>query len=222
MHMFSKGEHEFSSDDDTLTGVNNYLPPGVKPLLEELTEILLLEAPMLAFIIIVTAIIGRLEGWSIIDSAYYGVISWTTVGYGDIRPDTQISMIISIFYLPLAVAIFGEILYRIASAYIIRKARKLEEDFLNRELTMRDLRMMDENFDDKVELWEFLSFMLVAMQKVDKQSIDELKSLFHSLDVTGSGCLDKGDLLMSAKRKRERMIGQTSRSMHSRSYTSPM
>jgi hypothetical protein len=31
---------------------------------------------------------GRLEGWSIGDSLYYGFITATTVGYGDMTPST--------------------------------------------------------------------------------------------------------------------------------------
>ena len=41
---------------------------------------------------------------------------------------------------------------------------------------------------------EFLSFMLVALQKVEQDDIDEITSLFHKLDVTNSNCLTKDDL----------------------------
>jgi Ca2+-binding EF-hand superfamily protein len=37
--------------------------------------------------------------------------------------------------------------------------------------------------------------MLVALRKVDKTSIDELKTIFKSLDTNGSGILKKEDLL---------------------------
>jgi Ca2+-binding EF-hand superfamily protein len=37
--------------------------------------------------------------------------------------------------------------------------------------------------------------MLVALGKVDKDSIDELKTIFKSLDTNGNGLLEKSDLL---------------------------
>jgi len=50
---------------------------------------------------------------------------------------------------------------------------------------------------------EFLSFMLVAMQKVDKESVDEIKALFNKLDVDNSGTLSKDDLKIMTKRKQK-------------------
>lgn len=47
-------------------------------------------APLLAFllalIIVIGYIIGRIEGWSLSDSIYHAFINATTVGYGDFRP----------------------------------------------------------------------------------------------------------------------------------------
>lgn len=54
--------------------------------------------------------------------------------------------------------------------------RKQEEKFLERELTLSDIEAMDEDNDDEVSQVEFLTFMLVAMQKVDRES----KFLFHA------------------------------------------
>lgn len=58
---------------------------------------------------------------------------------------------------------------------------------------------MDADSNGEVELGEFLSFMLVALQKVDQESIDELVSLFKSLDSNGNGVLDKDDIIELAE-----------------------
>jgi len=51
---------------------------------------LLHAAPLLAFllalIIVIGYIIGRIAGWSLSDSLYHAFINATTVGYGDFRP----------------------------------------------------------------------------------------------------------------------------------------
>ena len=39
------------------------------------------------------------EGWSLIDSLYFSVITLTTVGYGDLAPSTPLSKIFAIVYL---------------------------------------------------------------------------------------------------------------------------
>ena len=41
---------------------------------------------LLALIIAIGYIIGRIEGWSLSDSIYHAFINATTVGYGDFRP----------------------------------------------------------------------------------------------------------------------------------------
>ena len=41
---------------------------------------------------------------------------------------------------------------------------------------------------------EFLSYMLVTLQKVSQEDIDELSNLFHTLDKTGDALLSVDDL----------------------------
>lgn len=43
-------------------------------------------ACLLALIVAIGYIIGRIEGWSLSDSIYHAFINATTVGYGDFRP----------------------------------------------------------------------------------------------------------------------------------------
>lgn len=98
------------------------------------------------------------------------------------------------FFLPFAVAVMGEVLARIASAYMDRKSTAAEQSFLAKSLTLCDLDRMDVDRDGTVDKAEFLTFMLVALQKVSKEDMDSVSALFCNLDKTRTGYLSKQDL----------------------------
>lgn len=54
---------------------------------------------------------------------------------------------------------------------------------------------MDTNSDGRVEKADFLSYMLVALQKVSKEDCDEIMALFKKLDIDNNNCLTKEDLI---------------------------
>jgi hypothetical protein len=58
-----------------------------------------------AFITLSATIFHWLEGWSWLDSFYFVVITFTTIGYGDIVPTMPITKLISIFVALNGVAI---------------------------------------------------------------------------------------------------------------------
>jgi len=66
-----------------------------------------------AIISVVSIGIGRTEGWSISDSLYFGFITATTVGYGDMRPKLVYGKFLAIF-LALTGVIFTGIIVAIA------------------------------------------------------------------------------------------------------------
>jgi hypothetical protein len=51
-----------------------------------------------AFLAVGTVVYNRLEGWSLLDSLYFCVISLATIGYGDLTPTTPIARAFTIFY----------------------------------------------------------------------------------------------------------------------------
>ncbi|NNE26301.1 MAG: two pore domain potassium channel family protein [Saprospiraceae bacterium] len=46
-----------------------------------------------------TVVYHYVEGWTIIDSLYFSVITLTTIGYGDFSPATDAGKIFTIFYI---------------------------------------------------------------------------------------------------------------------------
>jgi hypothetical protein len=153
------------------------------------------EAPEILLVMLLALILGLREGWSMTSTFYFCIMSASTTGYGDYVPKTNADKIYCIFFLPLSVAVFGEVLGRIATLYITQRNRELEYSHLHRTVTLCDLKNMDANGDGMVDREEFIIFLLVALQKVDQELIDELKAIFAALDRNGNGKLEKDDLV---------------------------
>ncbi len=60
-----------------------------------------------------TLVYHQLEGWSLLDSLYFSVISLATVGYGDLTPTTPVSKVFTIFYILNGIAILLSLFDRI-------------------------------------------------------------------------------------------------------------
>jgi hypothetical protein len=163
-------------------------------LADDIWKVLRAESPLIFLVGIMAMILGVREGWDWTSTLYFCIMAATTTGYGDYTPTNQLDKLYCVILLPLAVAVFGEILGRIANIYIQRKQRVAQTKFLHRSLTLCDIRNMDSDDDGRVNMSDFLCFMLIALQKVDRRTIDELKTIFRSLDTNGNGFLEEADL----------------------------
>ncbi|KAL7566722.1 hypothetical protein ACA910_017778 [Epithemia clementina (nom. ined.)] len=152
------------------------------------------ELPILTLVSLIGLTIGYLEGWDPIKSIYWTMITGTTVGLGDEAPQSEYIRLGCVFFLPLCVAVLGEVLSKIAELYLNRKRRISQEEFFSRTLTKADLVTMDTDQDGDVSKAEFLSYMLVTLQLVDQEDIDEIDALFQKLDKDGTGVLSQADL----------------------------
>jgi hypothetical protein len=64
------------------------------------------------------------EGWSVIDSVYFAVVTGLTIGYGDLVPQYSISKVFTIFYALLAVGLFVTLAASLAKASLERTAKR--------------------------------------------------------------------------------------------------
>lgn len=48
---------------------------------------------------------ARQEGWSVVDSLYFTVMTLTTVGYGDLHPTTPASKLFTVFFVLIGIGI---------------------------------------------------------------------------------------------------------------------
>ena len=64
-----------------------------------------------------TVMYHYLEGWSWLDSAYFSVITLTTVGYGDFSPQTDGGKAFTILYIVIGVGIILSFINTVYSHY---------------------------------------------------------------------------------------------------------
>lgn len=123
----------------------------------------------------------------------------STIGFGDLAPQTQSARLFAVLYIPIAVAAAGELLSSVALALIHRRQQIFYKSQLEKDLTIQHLQAMDRDFDGKITREEYVQFMLVEMGLVSTTELDELYSQFSRLDIDKSGYLDNADLEFIAK-----------------------
>ena len=166
---------------------------------------------MLPFIVLMSAgvaYIGYKEDWDPITSAYFFVVTATSVGYGDVTPESQEARLFAVLFIPSSVMIVAELFNRFIAVYLQRKTQECEEEFLNRRMTLADFHRMDVDGNGLVTYDEFIRFFLVAMGKVKEEDMDRLKTLYDKFDANGDGDIQIADLIMIAKGQNE-TIGTT-------------
>lgn len=125
-------------------------------------------------------------------------------GYGDYAPRTEEEKMIAIFFIPIAVGAMGVWLSGVANIIVESRSARYRKSMIMKELTQHDLDIMDRDGDGIVTRAEFLEFMLVAMNKIDQNLVDDLRSHFDQLDADGTGELTRDDLVEVARRKLKR------------------
>jgi voltage-gated potassium channel len=70
----------------------------------------------LALILFATVFYWLVEGWSLLDAAYFSVVTIATVGFGDLAPQTAIGKIFTMGYIFSGIGIFVAAVTALAQA----------------------------------------------------------------------------------------------------------
>lgn len=83
--------------------------------------------------LLVTLLIGstlfywHYEGWSIVDSLYFSVMTMSTIGYGELAPSHDLSKIFTIIFSVLSIGIFAAVTSKIVANIIRRRHDRVEK-----------------------------------------------------------------------------------------------
>lgn len=74
-----------------------------------------------------TIFYARVEGWSVIDSLYFCVVTLTTIGYGDLHPTRDISKLFTIGYIVTGLGLLAALINLVGERRTASARRKAEQ-----------------------------------------------------------------------------------------------
>lgn len=113
-----------------------------------------------------------------IDTFYMSVITLTSVGFGDYRPDSQRGRIVAIFWMPTGVAVTGKWVSSV-TAYLFERKR-LEKEALQDKLSVEDLARTVASDEESKELTrgEHHLFWLVTKGIISQETLAEMDASY--------------------------------------------
>ena len=137
----------------------------------------------------------HIEGWHVVDAFYWAVVTVTTVGYGDVVPESQHGRLFVAGYAVFAVATVAWAISTIAESYIHASMREHAEDELSRARITPEYLVEVGGSKGYVTEADFLKAVLVNLGKCDAADIRRIEARFAELDANGDRTLSIEDLM---------------------------
>ena len=138
------------------------------------------------------------DGFDWLDGFYWAFITSTSVGFGDLET-SDATRNFQIGFMILAVIIvangFGTLVEVIG---IVGKIHRIEK-FCSRGVTADLISEIDEDGSGDVDRFEFLTYMLVNMGKIEMEDVEQVMELFKHYDIDNSGYLTIDDVVQANK-----------------------
>jgi potassium channel subfamily K len=123
---------------------------------------------------------------SFVDTFYMAVVTLTTVGYGDIVPQTLIGRIVSAFYMLFGV---GSTLNLVGTVTDLLKEAFESDERL--KVTKESFMAMDMDGDGNLDRHEFLRLQLVMLGLAQEGELNSIDLQFDLIDSSGDGFISR-------------------------------
>jgi hypothetical protein len=151
--------------------------------------------PLAVFILVFAVLYGAVEDgreiWStwqkVVDGFYLVSITVTSVGFGDLSPQSQGGRLLFICMIPFGIFTFT---HCTAVFLMAEMEHKLKTQMCN----PNSFRQMDLSKDGKLDETEFLQYMLVSMGRCDATFLKLVGETFKTIDRDGNGYIDEKSL----------------------------
>jgi hypothetical protein len=132
-----------------------------------------------------------------IDALYFGTVTATSIGYGDITAQSDGGKIFLCFYMLISTILMADSLGDFIDLYVSDiVGEAIIDEIIDSTIWVHKC---DLDMDGKVSEADYVLFKLQQMQKVDASMMDVLIDRYHDLDVDGEGALDVGIDIPSAE-----------------------
>jgi len=67
---------------------------------------------------------SNVEGWSMVDTIYFSVMTMSTIGYGDLVPTSSLSKSFTIVFSILSIGVFAAVVSKVVQIILVRKKER--------------------------------------------------------------------------------------------------
>jgi hypothetical protein len=137
---------------------------------------------------IVAILVFCFEGnMTVVESVYLVIVSASTVGYGDLAPNTDFAKAFATFFLPVLTLSLAKTLGDYAEYVLDKRIASVQTRVLDKKIDRAKFMAMDENGDGQIDRLEFVTGRLIAQEKIKEKDVKEALAKFREMDTSNKG-----------------------------------